>query len=188
MKPLLHIFTFILLALSFEAHAAKIGLKHNSDDTVIGKKESGNFADAYTFSVPVSVDNLRQTQTFLISIGQVRNFAALLDNMDLQSIRKSWDKGSDKRVEIIVSNFSALATPSIISGGEVSGPVGNVSTTNDIPGNTNPGSQAAVAPSLPTPIQAAPITVISTPIPAAIWLFGSVILGLFGAKRRFRVY
>ncbi len=179
MKPLLNTLSLLLLALSFQAYAAKTDL---SDNKAMDEKESSDFADAYTFSVPVNIGNNIQAQTFVITIDQVREFAALLDGISLPPVRKSSNKGkaSDKRVETIVSNFSVLTRSLIISGEVIDSPdaiqVASVDT------NASP-SQPAIVTKLPTPTPAAPI-VLSTPIPAAIWLFGTALLGLVAAKRR----
>lgn len=177
MKSLLHILGFILLTISCQAYAAKTDLDDKSD----------KFADVYTFSLPVSIGNSNQSQTYLVTIDQIRNFASLWDDLSLKTTRKASnkDKGnSDKLVEALIANLSVLSTPSIMPGGVV---VGDAATAQVTSGSTNtPTSQPPVVSNLPTATTPAAPIVLSTPIPAAIWLFGAALLGLVGVKKRVR--
>lgn len=180
MKILLTMACLIFVGLSFQANAAKKDWQTlKQSESLDLKGESKDYADVYSFYVPVRIGQINQTQTFVVTIDEIRDFASLLAGAD-------GNKGKGNRVDrivgLLVANLSSTFTNNMAVSSEGS-PLA-VNPTRDQAEDINPPVQGTTPDVFrpATPDDTQPIRVVETPIPAAIWLFGTALLGLIGIR------
>lgn len=179
MKLLSAMACFIFLSLPFQTYAAKIDwviIKHGGD--IMLKVGDNDFSDSYSFYIPTRIGKIDQPQTYIVTIDEIKGFAALLVG---SRSAKTFNKGKGNRVdritEILIANLSSTLTNNLVIGSEGSPTV-------------NPPRNLVVIDE--PPVQVAPepdeeiIRVVETPIPAATWLFGTALLGLIGINRQLK--
>ncbi|MEQ1560275.1 MAG: hypothetical protein ABL933_15235 [Methyloglobulus sp.] len=156
MKKLLVVVGLLLAAFSFQAGAATITLDGaGTGSGFFGQTVKGAFTTDWEFTVaPNGGGSAHLGNTYIKGKGSIVDFAATLDGI---AFAPEFDDGAN---ELHLPFFAAL-TPGlhhlIVSGTGIVGKTASYSGT---------------------------LIVAQTPIPAAVWLFGSALVGLVGAKRR----
>jgi hypothetical protein len=117
------------------------------------------FEDSYTFKVPASSQSMVSiTNSFVGDVGKIVNYSATVDGGVL-----TLDRNSDRNVlRGLFNNLAANVVHTLtVRGADVG------------PGTSSYGGSIQIV-----------NNVANAPIPAAVWLFGSAILGLGGMRRR----
>lgn len=162
MKKLLVVLSLAMAAFSFQASAATFNLGLVNVSKGFSNTISGAFTDTYNFSAPsnngIGVSGTNVAVTFSgFAYGLIQNFAATLDGHLLNPSNSTTYNGP-------VTLFTQL-----LSGSLPGSAAGSHVLTFTGTGNGSYGGSIAVA---------------QTPIPAAVWLFGSALMGLTGISRR----
>ena len=173
MKKFLMIFLLSMLGLTSQSYAAtfNLGLIPYSQDfgnTISGNTEDSDFTDTYKFSTGIDVKSVAVSITNVainfgkLSVGVIDNFTAKLDGetLELQQVSAGYILAKVlSGAQAVDKTDHELEISGIIPGGNESGSYGgNITLT--------------------------PVVLPSVPVPAAIWLFGSALMGLVGMKRR----
>ncbi len=160
MKHFFMVIGLVLAAMSAQqAYAATTDLGMVTDNATFGNKGvNRTFSDTYTFSVPAdSTTAVSITNAFVFDVGKIVNFVAKLDGNAL-----TLDQDTDRNVlRGLFNNLAANVVHSLIITGADVGP-----GTSSYGGSIQIVNNSAV------------------PVPAAIWLFGSALMGLTGLRRR----
>ncbi|MEQ1544619.1 hypothetical protein [Methyloglobulus sp.] len=162
MKYLLLVLSLTLVGLSFQASAATKDLGMIVDNENFGNKSVvTGFSDTFTFMVS---DNIETTISLTNSFsgpgkdGFIKGFSAKLNGV-------SFDLTANKSSQLLEAAFKDLVANSsyslLVTGTDVLGTSGSYGGSFQLSINNTA----------------------NTPIPAAIWLFGSALLGLTGLKR-----
>lgn len=161
MKKLLLVLSFSLLAFSLPINAATTDFGMINSDKKIGNDELlSGFSDTYTFEVPnPATASIVIANSFIGQAGKITNFAATLNGVALTLVETT--STMQQTLEGMFSNLATGVTHKLIVTG----------------GGGIPNDTAAYGGSIK-------IAIAQTPIPAALWLFGSALLGLTGLKRR----
>ncbi len=163
MKHVLLVLSLALIGLSFQANAATKDLGMILDNETFGNKSvATGFSDTYTFMVP---DNVETTISLTNSFsGPNRDGFITAFNATLNGV--SFDLTTNNSSQLLEAAFSDLAANTAYS---------LLVTGTDVLGRGTGSYGGSFQLSINTA---------NTPIPAAIWLFGSALLGLTGLKRR----
>ncbi len=163
MKHLLFVLTVMLSAWSFQVGAATFDLGEVSDNADIGNRGlSGAFEDSYTFTVPSNNigGSFSVTNSFVVrtNAGFIENFVATLDGVSFTG--PAVIPGTQVLSFDLASALASGVHELVVSGVGVAVNGRTASYGGSIQIDT------------------------AVPVPAAVWLFGSALVGLFGAKRR----
>lgn len=162
MKSVFLALTFVLTAVTFQANAATytkdLGMVTNNAN--IGRNNiAGSFEDTYHFQLAgKNGAAVSLTNSFIIKgknkSGFINDFKATLDNIPLVL---KYTKGN---------NFQLLATDPFLV---LAKGIHQLVVTGDAGKSASYGGSLQVSP---------------VPVPAAIWMFGSALMGLMGVSRR----
>lgn len=164
MKHVLLVISLALVGLSFQASAATKDLGMITDNETFGNKSvATGFSDTYTFMVP---DNIETTISLTNSFsgpnrdGFITGFSASVNGGPAFTLTPNT---SSQLLEAAFSDLAAnVAHSLLVTGTDVLGRgTGSYGGSFQLSINTS-----------------------EVPVPAAIWLFGSALLGLTGLKRR----
>jgi hypothetical protein len=167
MKKVLVVLGLAMSAFSFQASAATFNLGAVNDDFNFSHKlttadkdvSTKTFSDTWNFTAPANGGiGVSATNTWLKLISEIQNFSATLDGIDL-----------DKSSSTIILPNGVNSTTQVLLGGIFGSAAGHHKL---VISGTTVGSYGGS------------IAVAQTPIPAAIWLFGSALMGLTGMSRR----
>lgn len=179
MKLLLTLVCLVSVSLPFQANAARKdwGVQAKHGDSADVNASNNDFADVYSFTIPVSIGKVNQSHTFVVTIDEIKDFAErLVGDHDGKSRDRNRGKGNrvDRLTELLVANLSSALRDTTTVSSQGSPLVVN-----------SPAQVLAPTESAPVVVQTPePVKVVSTPIPAAMWLFGTAFMGLLGVKRR----
>ncbi len=167
MKHILLILAVMLSAWSFQAGAATVDLGLVDDNADIGNDGlSGSFSDTYTFTVPGNNigGSFSVTNSFVVrtNAGFIENFVATLDGVAFTP------------VTVPGTQLLSLDLAAALASGVHELVVTGVGVAVN-------GRTASYGGSIQ-------IDTSEVPVPAAVWLFGSALAGLFGTKRRRQAY
>jgi hypothetical protein len=163
MKKLFVVLGLAMSAVSFQASAANFTLDLTDFSETFGKKVTGAFSHDYSFTVPSNLGGSAHLgNTTFSGLQKILGFGASLDGVGFTAEK-------DGNVfELHLNEFLSLATNAthhlIVSGTGITGKSASYGGTIAIVEEQSPGAV--------------------TPIPAAVWLFGSALMGLMGVKRR----
>ena len=158
MKKLLVVLGLAMAAFSFQASAATITLVNGSGH--FSNNVVGEFTDTWTFTAPAN-NGIGATAT---NIG-VFDFS----NFTISGVISSFVGTLDGHL------LTTLATPTLNV--LVGNFLGSIAGQHTLVFSGNAGAGAAYGGNVA-------IAVAQTPIPAAVWLFGSALMGLTGISRR----
>ncbi len=159
MKKLVVVLTLAMAAFTFQANAATIDLGYIESKQHFGNSVVAIFTDTYTFTAPpnLAIGAPVTYFGFIIKMPKIINtFAATSDSIPLGFTSSGTGAFNSQMLSGAIPGSSAGSHSLVISG-----------TTN---GNTSYGGDVA--------------DVAQTPTPAAMWLFGSALMGLTGVSRR----
>jgi hypothetical protein len=155
MKKLLIVLSLAMAAFSFQAGAATVGLVNGHGS--FSASHDTAFEDTWTFTIPL------QGNVSAAAINIADNLAGLIEkfsaSLDGSNLSYKLEDTTQTLIGKILGSAAGSSHTLIISGASQGSYGGSIDTTR-------------------------PPAIGQTPIPAAIWLFGSALIGLTGATRR----
>ena len=158
MKKILVVISFVMAVFSFQANAANIALGTISLSKDFSNTVSGAFSDTYTFntSLPSTVGVSATNVAVKFSGNIFGEISNFAGTLNGVALEFSTATVGNAIAKFLVGNVSGATDYTLV----LSGNAGN---------GASYGGSIAVAP---------------VPVPAAVWLFGSALMGMLGVSRR----
>ncbi len=158
MKKLVVVLSLAMAAFSFQASAATLDLGTINSSKDFGNTVSGSFVDTFTFFVPSN-----------------NGVGVSATNVGIKFNKQIWG---------LISDFSATLNGIALNLTSTAVSNGIFQTLFTSTSGSAAGSHTLVFTGTGNGSYGGAIAVAQTPIPAAIWLFGSALAGLTGMSRR----